>query len=174
MVRSTVGQPLLRPNSTVSLDSCKVNTQVLYHLHHSFQLRVGWITVFGWICSCTSNPALVSNIIVGLAIFNYPDYVPKRWHVTLFMWAITIFPFLGNFWFRKLINPLEAFGAICHVVFFFASIITLAVLAQKSTVDYVFHTLTHDVSGWTNPAVAWGLGLLTVTYPLSGKTCPGY
>lgn len=85
------------------------------------------------------------------------------------MWAITIFPFFANFWFRKLLNPLEAVGAICHVVFFIVSIITLVVLAQRSTVDYVFHTLTHDVSGWQNPVVAFGIGLLTVTYPLTGK-----
>lgn len=125
--------------------------------------------MFAWICSCTSNPAIISNVITGLTIFNNPDYVPQRWHSTLIMWAITIFPFLGNFWFRKLLSPLEAVGAICHVVFFIISIITLVVLAQRSTVDYVFKTLTHDVSGWTNPVVAWGLGLLTVTYPLTGK-----
>ncbi|KAF2007374.1 amino acid transporter [Amniculicola lignicola CBS 123094] len=133
-----------------------------------FGLMQGWITVFAWICSCTSNPSLVSNIIVGLAIFNNPDYVPKRWHVTLIMWAITIFPFAANFWFRKLLTPLEAVGAFIHVTFFFASIITLAVLAEKSTVHYVFHTLTNDVSGWQNSVVAWGIGLLTVTYPLTG------
>jgi choline transport protein len=108
-------------------------------------------------------------VVIGLITFNNPDYVAARWHVTLIMWAITIFPFLGNFWLRKLLNPLEAVGAICHVVFFIVSIITLVVLAQRSSVDFVFNTLTHDISGWTNPAVAWGLGLLTVTYPLTGK-----
>ncbi|KAI1869330.1 uncharacterized protein JN550_005960 [Neoarthrinium moseri] len=41
-------------------------------------------------------------------------------------------------------------------------------MAQRSSARYVFQTLTHDVSGWTNPAVAWGIGLLTVTYPLTG------
>ncbi|KAF2192733.1 amino acid transporter [Zopfia rhizophila CBS 207.26] len=133
-----------------------------------FGLMQGWITSFAWICSCTSNPALVSNIIVGLVIFNNPEYVPQRWHVTLIMWAITIFPFLGNFWFRKVLNTLEAVGAICHVVFFIVSIITLVVLAERSTTDFVFKTLTHDVSGWTNPTVAFGIGLLTVTYPLTG------
>ena len=84
------------------------------------------------------------------------------------MWAVTLFPFLGNFWFRKLVNPLEAFGALCHVVFFVVSIVTLVVLAPRSTNEFVFGTLTRDVSGWTNPAVAWGLGLLTVTFPLTG------
>ncbi|KAF2867084.1 amino acid/polyamine transporter I [Massariosphaeria phaeospora] len=133
-----------------------------------FGLMQGWITVFAWICSCTSNPALVSNVISGLVIFNYPDYVPQRWHITLIMWAITLFPFFANFWFRKVLNPLEAVGAICHVVFFIVSIITLIVLAERSTAEYVFTTLTHDVSGWTNPAASWGIGLLTVVYPLTG------
>ena len=126
------------------------------------------MTVFAWICSCTSNPAILSNIVVGLAIFNYPDYVPERWHTTLIMWAFIIFPFIGNFWFRRLLNTLEMIGAICHVVFFIVSIITLVVLAQRSTASYVFGTLTHNVSGWSNAAVAWGIGLLTVTFPLTG------
>ncbi|KAF2185768.1 amino acid transporter [Zopfia rhizophila CBS 207.26] len=131
-------------------------------------LMQGWITVFAWTCGCTSNPAILSNIVVGLAIFNYPSYIPERWHTTLIMWAFTILPFIGNFWFRRLLNPLETIGAICHVVFFIITIITLVVLAQRSTPDFVFNTLTHDVSGWSNAAVAWGIGLLTVTFPLAG------
>jgi choline transport protein len=112
---------------------------------------------------------LISNVIIGLVHFNNPDYLLQRWHVTLLMWAITILPFLGNLWFRRLLNPIQIAAAFCHIVFFFVSIITLAVLAQRSTALYVFHTLTNDVSGWTNPAVAWGIGLLTVTYPLNGE-----
>lgn len=131
-------------------------------------LMQGWVTVFAWICSCTSNPAILSNIVVGLAIFNYPDYVPERWQITLIMWAFIVFPFIGNFWFRRLLNTLEMIGAICHVLFFVVSIITLVVLAQRSTASYVFSTLTHNVSGWSNAAVAWGIGLLTVTFPLTG------
>ncbi|CAN9241415.1 unnamed protein product [Alternaria alternata] len=41
-------------------------------------------------------------------------------------------------------------------------------MAQKSSTEYVFQTLTKDVSGWDNSAVAWGIGLITVTYPLCG------
>lgn len=85
------------------------------------------------------------------------------------MWALTLCPFIGNFWLPRFINIMETSGAICHVVFFLASIITLAAKAEKSSIDYVFNTLTHDISGWENPTVAWGLGLLTVTYPLTGK-----
>jgi choline transport protein len=135
-----------------------------------FGLMQGWITVFAWICSCTSNPALVSNIIIALASFNNSEYVVQRWHATLIMWALTLLPFIGNFWLPRFINTLETAGALCHVVFFITSIVTMAAMSNKSSLSYVFHTLTHDTSGWTNPAVAWGIGLLTVTYPLTGKS----
>lgn len=84
------------------------------------------------------------------------------------MWAATFVPFLINLQFKKLVTCLEAFGAICHIGMFAASIITLGVLAERSTVEYVFNTLTNDISGWEDPVVAWGIGLLAFTYPLTG------
>jgi hypothetical protein len=74
------------------------------------------------------------------------------------MCAATAIPLVGNLWLPRFINVLETVGAICHVGFFIAGIITLAVMAEKSSVQYVFRTLTKDVSGWNNPAVAWGIG----------------
>ncbi|CAI9628210.1 unnamed protein product [Alternaria burnsii] len=133
-----------------------------------FGLMQGWITVFAWVCSCASNPALIANIVVGLASFNNQGYVSQRWHTTLIMCAATAIPFIGNLWLPRIINILETAGAICHVGFFLAGVITLLVMAQKSSTEYVFQTLTKDVSGWDNSAVAWGIGLITVTYPLCG------
>jgi choline transport protein len=133
-----------------------------------FGLMHGWITTFAWICSCCSNQSLITPMITSLATFNYPDYAPQRWHSTLIMWAVTVLPFVGNFWLPQVVNVLETAGAVCHVAFFIVSTVTLAAMAEKSSISYVFGTLTHDVSGWTNPTVAWGIGLLTVTYPLTG------
>jgi amino acid transporter len=133
-----------------------------------FGLMQGWLTVLAWICTCTSNPAAIANGIIALAVFNYPEYVPERWHITMTMWAAILLPFFCNFYFRKLVNPVETFGAISHVVLFIVSIVTLVTLAERSTAEFVFTTLTHDVSGWKNSAVSWGIGLLTVTFPLTG------
>jgi len=105
-----------------------------------------------------------------MAFFNNPEYVVQRWHTTLIMCASTIVPFIGNLWLPKIINVLETAGAICHVAFFFAGIITLVVMAEKSSTEYVFQTLTHDISDWGNPTVAWGIGLITAVYPLAGKS----
>lgn len=102
-------------------------------------------------------------------IFNNDSYEPKRWHTAMIMWGFICLPLLLNLYFRKLVNIFETIGGVCHILFFFINIITLTVLAKRSTNEYVFKTLTHDVSGWTNPGVAWGIGLLTVTFPISGK-----
>lgn len=129
------------------------------------------MSVFAWITATAASPAYLANVVQGLLIFNYESYEPQRWHGTLIMWAFVIVPVLCNFWFRKLLNTLEMIGGICHFVFLVISVITLAVLARRSTADFVFNTLTHDLSGWTNPAIAWSIGLLTVTFPITGESC---
>jgi hypothetical protein len=65
------------------------------------------------------------------------------------------------------LNTLEMIGGICHALFFIVSIITLVVLAERSPADFVFNTLWHDLSGWDNPGVAFSIGLLTVTFPIT-------
>jgi hypothetical protein len=119
--------------------------------------------------TAATNPATLANMSTALLVFNNDSYTPKAWHTAMFMWLFICVPVLFNLWFRKLINTFETIGGICHVVLFIVNIVILTVLAKRSTNDYVFKTLTHDVSGWTNPAVAWGIGLLTVTFPISGE-----
>jgi hypothetical protein len=130
----------------------------------------GWITVWAWITCTAASPAYLATIVEGLIIFNNESYVPQGWHSALIMWAFIVVPVVWNFWFRKLINPLEMIGGVCHVIFFFVSIITLVCLARRSTPEFVFNTLTNDQSGWTNPCVAWGIGLLTVTFPVTSES----
>ena len=84
------------------------------------------------------------------------------------MFAFAIIPAICNFWTRRILNKLEMIGGICHVAFFLISVITLGVMARRSTSEFVFKTLTNDISGWTNPCVAWSLGLLTVAFPTTG------
>lgn len=114
-----------------------------------------------------ASPAYLSNIVTGLVVFNYPEYEPQRWHGTLIMWAFVILPVVWNFWFRKMLNTLEMIGGICHVLFFIVSLVTLVVLAERSTASFVFNNLWNSYSGWENPGVAFSLGIITVTFPIT-------
>ena len=126
--------------------------------------------MFAWITATAAGVAHLGYMVQSLVIFNYETYSPKRWHATLMMWGFILGPVIWNFWSRKVLNNVEIVGGICHVLFLIIIIIVLAVLAQHSSSEYVFKTLTHDQSGWTNPAVCWGIGLMTVTFPLTGKS----
>ena len=87
--------------------------------------RLGWLTVFAWIINCAGPPAIISNIITALAVFNYETYQPKAWHTTLIMWGLILVPFVFNLWFRQLLNTFELLGGLLHVIFFITSIITI-------------------------------------------------
>jgi choline transport protein len=59
-------------------------------------------------------------------------------------------------------------GGICHVVFFFALIVPLILLARRSTPEFVFTELI-NTQGWQSDGISWCLGLLTVTYCFMGE-----
>ncbi|PVI00793.1 amino acid transporter [Periconia macrospinosa] len=128
----------------------------------------GWLTLFAWVAGLAAGPALMAETIMGMAAFNYPNYTPHPYQYTLLMWALIIVPFVFNLFFRKLLNPFELIGGLCHFLFFIVAIVTLAVLAERSTPQFVFQTLTEGLSGWSDPGVQWGIGLLTVTYAVTG------
>jgi choline transport protein len=127
------------------------------------------MTTAAWIFTAATGPASLANLVMGLAIFNNDTYAPKRWQTAMVSWLFLILQLLFNLWFRQLLYTLEVIGSVIHVAFFFIFIITLTVMAEKSSNAFVFHTLTHDVSGWTNPVVGFGLGLLTMTFPVTGR-----
>lgn len=109
-------------------------------------------------------------MVQGLIIFNYPDtYVYERWHGTLLSWAFIVFPVICNVYGRRLLAPLEIIGGVCHLLFFICTVVILVVLAPRSTAEFVFTTSVSDISGWTNPGVAWCIGLLSTTFPLVGE-----
>lgn len=128
----------------------------------------GWITVSAWCFACAGPTSSLATMITSLAMFNVESYVPERWHTSLVMIATMVVPLFFNLWFRKVINILEHFAGILHICLFIVYIAVLASLGPKSNPDFVFKTLTHDVSGWTNPGVAWCLGLLSATFSVSG------
>jgi len=113
-------------------------------------------------------------MVTALIIFNKEDYVYHRWHTALIMWLFILTPLVSNLWFKKVLNVIETAGGVIHVVFFIVSIITLAALARRSTNEFVFDTLINDASGWTNPGVAFGIGLLPVALGPVGKIYTEY
>jgi hypothetical protein len=74
---------------------------------------------------------------------------------------------------RRVLIFLEILGGVCHILFFFVIVITLLVMAPRSTNEFVWATTVNDVSGWDNGGVAFCLGLLSPTFVLAGMFSNG-
>jgi choline transport protein len=90
--------------------------------------------------------------------------------MAMYMWVFALICLVFNLYFRHFLNTLETAGGILHVVFFIITIVTLSTMAERSTTEYVFKTITTGISGWSNPGVSFGIGLLTVVFPLAGES----
>ncbi|KAJ4364487.1 hypothetical protein N0V83_009081 [Neocucurbitaria cava] len=131
-------------------------------------LLQGWITVGAWCFACSGPPSILANMITSLAIFNNDNYVPQRWHTSLIMIATMIVPFTFNLWFRKILDAFEMTGGILHICLFIVMIVVLIVFGPRSDPEFVFKTLVWEESGWNNKGVSWGLGLLSMTFSVTG------
>ena len=85
------------------------------------------------------------------------------------MYAYLIFVVVLNIYARKLLVAVEMFGGVIHFAFFIATIVTLAVMGPKSSASFVFTESFFGLSGWSNHAIQWCLGLLSSTAVLTGK-----
>jgi choline transport protein len=108
--------------------------------------------------------------VQGLIIFNHDTYVPERWHGTLLAWAVTAAPLFCNIFARKVLAPLELLAGAAHLVFFVVVIAVLLAMSPRSPASFVFTGTVFGASGWNAPGVEWCIGLLSATFPLSGRS----
>jgi choline transport protein len=126
--------------------------------------------VFAWIATCAQPAFLLGTTIQGLIILNDDTYVPQRWHGTLLAWSVLAIPVTCNIFARRALAPLEIIGGVTHIIFLIVFVVTLVVMAPRSTVSFVFTQTITGLSGWSNVGVQWNVGLLSAVFPLTGTS----
>ncbi|OAX81530.1 hypothetical protein ACJ72_04122 [Emergomyces africanus] len=127
----------------------------------------GWITWFAWVSLLAGVANNAANMIQGLAVVNYPNYVPQRWHLTLIIFAILIVEGLMNVYTVRLIPWIQLMAGTLHVVLFVIFIVVFVTMAPRHPSDFVFFN-GQSASGWDNGFVSWNLGLLTPVWAFVG------
>ncbi|KAI1625517.1 amino acid/polyamine transporter I [Exophiala viscosa] len=128
---------------------------------------VGWLCVLGWQTGAANTAFLAGTQIQGLAILNYPDYVPQRWHGTLLTFAVATFSIFFNTFLVKRLPLVEGIVLIVHVFGFFGVLITLWVLGPRASAHEVFTTF-NNYGGWSSNGLSAIVGILAVMIPLLG------
>ena len=128
---------------------------------------VGWLCVLGWQAGTASGCYLAGTIIQGLAVLNYPDYTPQRWHGSLIAIALAFFSLFINALLAKLLPSIEGTILLLHLFGFLAVLVPLWTLAPHASAHDVFTTF-NDGGDWHNSGLATLVGILSVQLSLIG------
>lgn len=119
---------------------------------------VGWLGVLGWQTAAATVSYLSGKQIQGLIKLNNPDYEPKAWHGTMLIWSVLVICLIFNTFFSRLLPLVEGVIVVLHVAGFFAVIIPLWVMSDRSHASGVF-TSFEDNMMWGNLPLAVIIGL---------------
>jgi amino acid transporter len=119
---------------------------------------VGWLGVLGWQTAAATVSYLAGKQIQGLIVLNNPSYEPKAWQGTLLIWAVLAVCWIFNTFFSQKLPLIEGLIVILHVAGFFAVIIPLWVMGDRSSSGDVF-SLFQDNMMWGNVPLSTIVGL---------------
>ncbi|KAI8931135.1 hypothetical protein NX059_011489 [Plenodomus lindquistii] len=128
---------------------------------------VGWLCVLGFQTGIASIGFLAAGQIQGLMILNNSSYIPERWHSTLLTIAVATFAIVFNTILARKLPLVEGIVLVLHIFGFFAFIITLWVLAPRSTPQEVFGSF-QDNAGWGSIGLSVLVGQVSPIFALAG------
>lgn len=113
---------------------------------------LGWQTAAGFVTYLTGKQ------ISALIILWNPSYAPQPWHGMLIVWAILVVCLFFNIFCAKKLPLIEGIIVILHLAGFFAVIIPLWVMGDRSPSGAVF-TAFEDNMMWGSVPLATMVGL---------------
>jgi choline transport protein len=119
---------------------------------------VGWLGVLGWQTAAATVSYLAGKQIQGLIALNNPAYIMKAWHRTMLIWSVLAICLIFNTFFSRKLPLIEGVIVIFHIAGFFAVIIPLWVMGDRSASSGVF-TSFQDNMMWGNLPLAVIIGL---------------
>ncbi|KAF8847927.1 amino acid transporter [Acephala macrosclerotiorum] len=128
----------------------------------------GWMSTLSWQAGNASGSFLTGTIIQALLVVNYPDYNPKAWQGTLFVFAMVLVLFIVNIWGASVWAIIQNALMVLHIVFFLIVIIILWVMAPHQSAKNVFTQFSNE-GGWSSMGLSVMVGQITAIYSLLGS-----
>ena len=126
------------------------------------------MSVLSWQAGNASGSFLTGTIIQALLTVNYPDYEPKPYQGTLFVFACVLLIFFVNFYGAHIWPHLQNGLMVLHVLGFLITIIVLWVCAPHRTPRDVWLVFTSE-GGWPTIGLSLMCGQITAVYSLLGN-----
>lgn len=85
----------------------------------------GWQIVVAWQADLAAVFYLCGILIQAMAVLNYPEYAPQRYHATLILWAVIIAAVLFNTTLARFLPLVEGSILICHILGFIVVLVPI-------------------------------------------------
>ncbi|KAJ0414758.1 amino acid/polyamine transporter I [Aspergillus carlsbadensis] len=123
----------------------------------------GWMSVLAWQAGSASGSFLTGTIIQGLISIRNPDYVPKDWQGTLFVFAMILVIYIFNVYAADAMPILNNLLMIFHVLSWTVIIIVLWAMAPHRSAKSVF-TEWSNQGGWSSMGLSVMIGQISAIY----------
>ncbi|THW10477.1 amino acid transporter [Aureobasidium pullulans] len=125
------------------------------------ELRIGWQG------AAASNPLVLAQHVEALIAFQDPTFEIQGWMTSLLTIAFAAAATVVDIYGIRFLSSLEAVMLALHVVGFFAVLIPLWLVGERSSTQDVFYTF-EDNAGWGSVGTACLVGLLGPIMTLIG------
>ena len=112
----------------------------------------------GWQASVAASSFITGTLVQGLVELADPDYTPKPWHATFFLYGTLLICVVVNTVIGSALPKVETGLFILWVMGFFACLIPLVCLAPHSSSQAVFKTFLNG-GGWNTQGLSFFVGL---------------
>jgi hypothetical protein len=132
------------------------------------------MSVLAWQAGSASGSFLTGTIIQGLISIRNPDYEPKDWQGTLFVFAMILVIYIFNVYASDAMPVLNNLLMIFHVLSWTVIIIVFWAMAPHRSARSVF-TEWSNQGGWSSMGLSVMIGQISAIYgSLSTHYPPSY
>ncbi|KAF3390615.1 hypothetical protein F1880_009395 [Penicillium rolfsii] len=132
----------------------------------------GWMSVLAWQAGAASGSFLTGTIIQGLISVRNPEYEPKNWQGTLFVFAMVLVIYIANVYASDLMPILSNLLMILHVLSWAVVLIVLWAMAPHQSAHTVFVSGWQNGGGWSSMGLSVMIGQISAIYgSLSSDAC---
>lgn len=124
----------------------------------------GWMATLSWQASTAGGTFILATMIQGMAVTYHPSYVPKPWHPTLIVFALSLFEGALNIFALKYLPMMQQVLAFPHAIGWIVVIGVLAGLAPHANAHQVF--LEFSSEGWQPIGLSLMVGQITAVYTM--------
>ena len=128
-----------------------------------------WLTVTGWQATLASSSLLTGTLIQNIVLLTHPSYAERmeNWHGTMLLWAVLLLIYAINTSLPRLFVKFEGYAFVLHLLGFFAVMLPLIFLGEKTSSANVWNQFK-NMGEWHTQGLSFCIGIIGTVFAFAG------